>query len=34
MKRIRERGGEVRAPNSNAMKVFEITGLTRVFAIS
>jgi anti-sigma B factor antagonist len=36
LKRLRENGGDLmlESPNANAMKVLEITGLTRVFAIS
>ena len=35
LKRLREAGGDLalRSPNPAAMKVFEITGLTSVFAI-
>ena len=35
LKRIRETGGELalKSPKASAMKVFEITGLTRVFTI-
>lgn len=36
LKHLRERGGKLalRSPQPSAMKVFEITGLTTVFAIS
>lgn len=36
LKRLREYGGDLalQSPNPGAMKVFEITGLTKVFAIS
>ena len=35
LKRLRERGGNLalRSPTANTMKVFEITGLTEIFAI-
>ena len=35
LKRLRERGGDLslRSPTANTMKVFEITGLTEIFAI-
>lgn len=36
LKRLRENGGDltVRSPSPSAKKVFEITGLTHIFAIS
>ena len=36
LKRLRESGGDLvlESPSANAMKVLEITGLTRVFSIS
>ena len=36
LKRLRESGGDLvlESPSANAMKVLEITGLTRIFSIS
>jgi len=36
LKRLREHGGDLalRSPSASALKVFEITGLTKLFAIS